>query len=107
MEHTHPCMHAHQPPKQKPHTTAGKTRAKRTDGMKGALCLQIHGDAAMSGQVRTTRVHRILDACVRWWYERGCVCVSAASILVLPPPPLYPRVACNPSPALALSLFVV
>ena len=30
----------------------GKARAKRSDGARDVLCLQIHGDAAVSGQVK-------------------------------------------------------
>ena len=40
---------------QSPQHNTGKARAKRTPrsaGRDAALCLQIHGDAAMSGQVR-------------------------------------------------------
>jgi hypothetical protein len=44
--------HTNKHNKQQTTKPTGKTRAQRTDGAAKAMCLQIHGDAAMSGQVR-------------------------------------------------------
>jgi 2-oxoglutarate dehydrogenase complex dehydrogenase (E1) component-like enzyme len=58
---------------------AGKTRAKQAAGSAGALCLLIHGDAAVSGQVRGAARARA---------GQRAAGVAAASESLPPPPDL-------------------